>query len=238
MALHQLFTLAFALHLEPLPTLDYAAVPYVQGPAHSSESLHETDKLRVGANTKLEPIHTRHLPHSVDTLSFLLNHTRAVDAVEPFAKLIELLDDADGDPEFRNLRDFFDARYNDDGSLVGAEKEPRRRIRSISRAASTKQPARRPSQATDARKSSFATSLGGASALKLSWLRRNNNAGSQNHDASDDDDSHSRVSSSGHASHPPPPTAPYIRLAKPKLSASPASSLQTHFRNYTVCEHS
>lgn len=224
MALHQLFTLAFALHLEPLPTLDYAAVPYVKDPAHSSESLHETDNLRVGANTKLEPIHTRHLPHSLDTLSFLLNHTRAVDAVEPFAKLIELLDDADDDPEFRNLREFFDARYNQDGSLTGADKEPRRRIRSVSRAASTKQPGRRPSQATDARKSSFATSLGGASALKLSWLRRGNNPGSQNHDASDDEDSHSRVSSSGHAAHPPPPTAPYIRLAKPKPSSSPASS--------------
>ena len=35
MALHQLFTLAFALHLEPLPTLDYAAVPYIKDPAHS-----------------------------------------------------------------------------------------------------------------------------------------------------------------------------------------------------------
>ncbi len=143
MALHQLFTLAFALHLEPLPTLDYATVPYVKDPSRSADSLEEPQILRVGANTRLEPIHTRHLPHSIDTLSFLLNHTRAIDAVEPFSKLISLLDEADDDPEFRNLRDFFDARYGEDGTLVGAEKEPRRRMRSVSRAASTLQPGRR-----------------------------------------------------------------------------------------------
>uniref|UniRef100_V5ETG6 Uncharacterized protein n=1 Tax=Kalmanozyma brasiliensis (strain GHG001) TaxID=1365824 RepID=V5ETG6_KALBG len=126
MALHQLFTLAFALQLEPLPTLDYTTVPYVKDPERSADSLQEPQGLRVGANTKLEPIHTPHPPHSVDTLSFLLNHTGAVDAVQPFSKLIRLLDDADDDPQFRNLREFFDARYDENGLLVGAEKEPRR----------------------------------------------------------------------------------------------------------------
>ncbi|KAJ1026921.1 hypothetical protein NDA16_002214 [Ustilago loliicola] len=224
MALHQLFTLAFALQLEPLPTLDYAAVPYVRDPTRSTDSLEDPEKLRVGANTKLEPIHTRHLPHSVDTLSFLLNHTRAIDAVEPFSKLIGLLDEADDDPEFRNLREFFDARYAEDGTLVGADKEPHRRMRSISRAASTKQPGRRSSQATEGRKSSFAASLGGASALKLNWLRRNNNSENQQHEGSDDEDSHSRVSSSGHTANAAPPAAPYIRLSKRPLSSSPSSS--------------
>ncbi|SPO23636.1 uncharacterized protein UTRI_03833_B [Ustilago trichophora] len=227
MALHQLFTLAFALHLEPLPTLDYAAVPYIRDSGRSIDSLEEPEKLRVGANTELEPIHTRHLPHSVDTLSFLLNHTRAIEAVEPFSKLITLLEEADDDPEFRNLREFFDARYTDDGTLVGADKEPRRRIRSVSRAASTKQPGRRPSHATEGRKSSFAASLGGASALKLNWLRRNNNNDSQLHDASDDEDSHSRISSSAHISNPAPPSAPYIRLSKRPSSSSPSSSVSS-----------
>lgn len=224
MALHQLFTLAFALHLEPLPTLDYAAVPYVRDSTQNSASLQEPDKLRVGANTKLEPIHTRHFPHSVDTLSFLINHTRALDAVEPFSKLIGLLNEADEDPEFRNLRDFFDARYDTDGTLVGAEKEPSRRVRSISRAASTKQSTRRPSHATEGRKSSFAASLGGATALKLNWLRRNNTSDSQPHEASDDEDTHSRMSSSGHTFNPPPPSAPYIRLLRRHTSGLPASS--------------
>ena len=227
MALHQLFTLAFALHLEPLPTLDYAAVPYIKDPAHSTDSLQGPESLRVGPNTRLEPIHTRHFPHGVDTLSFLLNHTCAIDAVEPFAKLITLLDEADDDPEFRNLRDFFDARYASDGTLVGVDKEPRRRMRSVSRAASTKQPARRSSHATEARKSSFAASLGGASALKLNWLRRNNNSDSQHLDGSDDEDSQSRVSSSGHTSNPAPPSAPYIRLSKRSSSSSPRSSVSS-----------
>lgn len=234
MALHQLFTLAFALHLEPLPTLDYAAVPYVRDADRSTDSLEEPEKLRVGANTKLEPIHTRHFPHSVDTLSFLLNHTRAIDAVEPFSKLIGLLDEADDDPEFRNLREFFDARYTEDGMLVGADKEPRRRMRSVSRAASTKQSGRRSSQATEGqgRKSSFAASLGGASALKLNWLRRNNNSDNPQHEGSDDEDSHSRVSSSGHTANPAPPSAPYIRLSKRPMSSSLSSthSSSSHHR--------
>ncbi|CBQ73433.1 conserved hypothetical protein [Sporisorium reilianum SRZ2] len=232
MALHQLFTLAFALHLEPLPTLDYAAVPYVKDAERGADSQQEPDTLRVGANTKLDPIRTRHLPHSVDTLSFLLNHTHAIDAVQPFSKLISLLDQADDDPEFRNLRDFFDARYDDSGSLAGTDKDPRRRMRSVSRAASTKHSVRRPSQATEARKPSFAASLGGASALKLNWLRRNTQSDSQVHEASDDEDSHSKISSSG-TTNPPPPTAPYIRLAKRPRSASVSSSLSTspHQRN-------
>ncbi|SNX87248.1 uncharacterized protein MEPE_05958 [Melanopsichium pennsylvanicum] len=227
MALHQLFTLAFALHLEPLPTFNYAAVPYIRDPGRSTDSFEEPTSLRVGANTKLEPIYTRHLPHTVDTLSFLLNHTRAVDAVEPFAKLISLLEEADDDPEFRNLREFFDARYGDDGTLVGSDKDSRHRVRSLSRAASTKHPGRRPSHATEGRKSSFAASLGGATALKLNWLRRNNNADSHHHEASDDEDSHSRISSSGHASNPAPPSAPYIRLANRSSSSSPASSVSS-----------
>lgn len=232
MALHQLFTLAFALHLEPLPTLDYATVPYVRDRERSTDSLEEPEELRVGANTKLEPIHSHHLPHSVNTLSFLLNHTRAIDAIEPFSKLIGLLDEADDDPEFRNLREFFDARYAEDGTLVGAEKEPRRRMRSISRAASTKQQGRRSSQATEGRKPSFAASLGGASALKLNWLRRNNNSENQPHEGSDDEDSHSRVSSSGKTANPAPPSAPYIRLSKRALSSSPSSthSSSSHHR--------
>lgn len=236
MALHQLFTLAFALHLEPLPTLDYATVPYIRDVDHSTDSLQEIETLRVGANTKLDPIHTRHFPHTVDTLSFLLNHSRAIDAVHPFSKLIALLEEADDDPEFRNLREFFDARYDQNGSLIGAdkEKEPHRRMRSVSRAASTKQPGRRPSHATEARKSSFATSLGGTSALKLNWLRRNNQPDSQAHDASDDDDdTHSRLSSNGHAANPAPPSAPYIRLSKRPHSSSssvshPSSSNHRH----------
>ncbi|CDU26247.1 uncharacterized protein SPSC_06441 [Sporisorium scitamineum] len=233
MALHQLFTLAFALHLEPLPTLDYAAVPYVKDAERSTDSPQEPETLRVGANTKLEPIRTRHLPHSVDTLSFLLNHTRAIDAVQPFSKLISLLDEADDDPEFRNLRDFFDARYDDKGSLVGADKvPPYRRTRSVSRAASTKHSVRRPSHATEPRKPSFAASLGGASALKLNWLRRNTQSDSQVHETSDDEDSHSRISSGG-TTNPAPPTAPYIRLAKRPRSASVSSSISSssHHRN-------
>ncbi|GAC97629.1 wd and tetratricopeptide repeat protein [Pseudozyma hubeiensis SY62] len=226
MALHQFFTLAFALHLEPLPTLDYATVPYVQDTEHSTGSLQETDKLRVGANTKLDPIHTRHLPHNVDTLSFLLNHTRAIEAVQPFSKLISLLEEADDDPEFRNLRDFFDSRYDPNGSLIGADKDkdPHRRIRSLSRAASTKQPDRRSSHATQTRKSSFAASLGGTSALKLNWLKRNTHTDSHTHDASDDDDTHSRVSSGGHSSSPAPPSAPYIRLSRHPQSYSPSGT--------------
>ena len=233
MALHQLFTLAFALHLEPLPTLDYATVPYIKQADRSSDSLNEPDNLRVGANSKLDPIRTRHLPHSVDTLSFLLNHTRAIDAVQPFSKLISLLDEADDDPEFRNLREFFDARYDHNANLIGADKEPRRRMRSVSRAASTKHSAQRPSHSTEARKPSFAASLGGASgALKLNWLRRNTQSDTtQVHDASDDEDSHSRMSSSPHTANPAPPTAPYIRLSKsrrPSSPSSPASSSSHH----------
>ncbi|PWZ03775.1 hypothetical protein BCV70DRAFT_225098 [Testicularia cyperi] len=234
MALHQLFTLAFALHVEPLATLDYAAVPYSHDPSESSDSLPDPKVMRVGPNTRLEAIHSRHAPHSIETMSFLLNYTRALDAVEPLSKLITLLDEADDDPEFRNLREFFDARYDDEGNLVGAEKDTksssRRMFRSSSRAASTKPPNRRGSQATEGRKSSFAASLGGASALKLSWLRKNNDG--QHHDGTDDEDTHSHLSSTGQHSNPAPSSAPYLRLLKDPSSLSPDPSATPGIHNH------
>ncbi|EPQ31030.1 uncharacterized protein PFL1_01219 [Pseudozyma flocculosa PF-1] len=197
MALHQLFTLAFALQLEPLPTLDYVAAH------HDDDQEPGNDDFRVGANTFLEPIVSRHPPHPVHTISFLLQHTNALDAVAPWSDLIALLARADDDPSFKNLREFFDARYDDSGRLIGADPPPKkpssptRRLRSASRSTAFAPPTRRSSQAAaDGRKASFAQSIGGAAALKLGWLRKNTgeSAGASHGDFSDDEvqSSHSR----------------------------------------------
>ena len=209
MALHQLFTLAFALHLEPLATLDYVTVPC--DPEQSHESLPEAESLRVGANTRLEPIFTRHSPHSVETISFLLQLSNALEGSAPWAELISLLEQADDDPSFTNLRNFFDARYDRDGKLVGAEAhlESSRSLKARSSLTRMGSRAKRNRQATETRKLSFAQSIGGASALKLGWLKKatDSQPGSSHIDTSEDE-------ATPH-SHPRAPlTAPEIRVPR------------------------
>ncbi|KAN0065898.1 hypothetical protein ACQY0O_001031 [Thecaphora frezii] len=213
MALHQLFTLAFALQLEPLPTLDYVAAHHNIGQEPSSDSL------RVGANAFLEPIVSRHSPHPVQTISFLLQYTKALEAVEPWSELISLLAQADHDPKFKNLRHFFDARYDADGKLVGAELQkkpssPTKRLRSASRSTAFASTGRRGSQATDARKPSFAQSIGGAAALRLNWLRKNSESQAVAfHGDFSDDEEQSSHSHNGSLQLPLAYTAPELRVA-------------------------
>ncbi|PWN51065.1 hypothetical protein IE53DRAFT_368369 [Violaceomyces palustris] len=186
MTLHQYFTLAFALHLNPLPTIDY--VPVAGGSGSTDTDLSDSSSsgaLKAGPTTRLESIVTNHPPHPIQTISFLLQYTKALESVGPWAQLIELLDNADPDPTFRNLREFFDARYDSQGRLIGSElasssnspRKPKRRTGSINRLkghdGGLKQ---RESQAEDARKASFSKSAGTSSGLKMSWLRKNSSA--------------------------------------------------------------
>jgi hypothetical protein len=153
-----LFTLPFALHLRPLPHVSYMAE---QDSGQSSEQDDEegqgSDLSSCGSNYRagthrLEP-HTHNVPpHSLKTISMLLERTRCLDAVSAWSELIEMLDKADDDPHFTNLRAFFDARFDRTGRRVDVDSnttgDPRlqrstsRRKGAVNRAPSTQSPTR------------------------------------------------------------------------------------------------
>lgn len=131
-SLDKLLTLPFALHLAPLPTLFYQAVPTDPSSRHpSTPSIHDDDSLHnqlrdptIGSNLKLQPLVITPQPHDIETVSFLLQQSNALQAIRPFAQLIELLNRGDEDPHFKNLIEFFDARYESKtGRLQGTQEE-------------------------------------------------------------------------------------------------------------------
>lgn len=120
-------TLPFALHIDPLPSLHYQAVPRnssdVSLPSTAEEDPLELAQPRnsaIGNNLRLQPLIIQPPAHDLQTISFLLEHSRATEAVPHFAALLRLLATADDDPHFSALIDFFDARYDlQTGRLVG-----------------------------------------------------------------------------------------------------------------------
>ena len=120
--LQNYFTMPFALHLRPLPHISFLAH---QESAESSEG-----DLNDGASTsshgsnyragmhRLKPVLQSVPPHSLSTISILLERTGCLEAVPIWARLITLLDQADEDAQFTNLRQFFDARFDSEGRLI------------------------------------------------------------------------------------------------------------------------
>lgn len=130
--LHKCITLPFALHVEPLPSLHYQGVPISHSPEDISNDeaadLEEEDKIGyeqphsaiIGNSVRLQPLVLQPPPHDLDTISFLLEHSRAMEAVHHLVQLIRLLHSADDDPNFINLINFFDTRFDlNTGRLVG-----------------------------------------------------------------------------------------------------------------------
>jgi hypothetical protein len=127
--LQQLFTLPFALHLEPLPHLSYRAAHSAFSDTSGSDSDEELDPdapsdrgsaaIRVKKRLDAAP------PHALHEVSYLLAHTRALEAVTDLTQLVRLLDGADEDPGFATLRAFFDARFDREGRLVSGPRSPR-----------------------------------------------------------------------------------------------------------------
>ncbi|PWN88286.1 hypothetical protein FA10DRAFT_268489 [Acaromyces ingoldii] len=68
---------------------------------------------------KLRPHVQAPPPHSLDVMSILMERTRLLEAIEPLAEVIKMLEDVDDDKEFTRLRRFFDARFDDEGNLIG-----------------------------------------------------------------------------------------------------------------------
>lgn len=140
-----LFTLPWALHMHPLPHTSFLIRPDDSG-SSSEEEAGPRDKRSNGAGGgggdsdggvsdafsdassegsnyragthRLERVENTAPPHSLQTISMLLEHTRCLDAVPTWTRLFELLNAADADPHFANLRAFFDARFNHAGRLV------------------------------------------------------------------------------------------------------------------------
>lgn len=105
--LQSFFTIGMAVNLEPLPFLYYSEP---DAPSTSAVDPAAGDRSQHGA---LEPQLTT---YSTQTLGMVLRvaqdpRTRA--AAEAWAKLLRLLDAADADPHFTQLRRFFDARSED-----------------------------------------------------------------------------------------------------------------------------
>ncbi|CAO1622055.1 unnamed protein product [Parajaminaea phylloscopi] len=132
--LHQCITLPYALHVEPMPSLHYQAVPY--DPADTSRRQHDVDgeetsaedtlgyeqphSCVIGSNVRLQPLVIQPPAHDLDAISLLLEHSRAMEALPYMVHLIRLLDRADDDPHFSRLLSFFDARYDPStGRIIG-----------------------------------------------------------------------------------------------------------------------
>ncbi|UZJ56930.1 hypothetical protein CBS101457_006250 [Exobasidium rhododendri] len=125
--LQNYFTLPFALYLRPLPHVSFLAH---QDSADSSES-----DFNDGASTssksnnywagthQLKPVVQTVPPHSLSTISILLERTGCLEGIPLWSKLIALLEEADDDPHFGNLRDFFDARFDSEGRLIQTKKD-------------------------------------------------------------------------------------------------------------------
>lgn len=120
--LQNYFTLPFALHLRPLPHVSFLAQEDSQESSEAEEnnsastSSHESN-YRAGRH-RLHPVVQSISPHPLSTISTLLDQTGCLEAVPIWAELIALLDKADEDVHFTHLRQFFDARFDNDGRLI------------------------------------------------------------------------------------------------------------------------
>ncbi|CEH17061.1 hypothetical protein CBOM_03132 [Ceraceosorus bombacis] len=131
--LQSLFTLPFALRLQPLPHLYFTAKQSAAGgednstlDADSSAS-DRSDASRDSGALKLKGCLETVPPHQLHVVSYLIANTNALQAVCSWSKLLALLADADDDPAFSNLRAFFDARFDREGHLIeDAPKSPRK----------------------------------------------------------------------------------------------------------------
>lgn len=117
--LHKYITLPFALHIDPLPSLHYQAVPWDperDGPLPEADEdslgYEEPHRSSIGSNMRLQPLVIQPSAHDLETLSLILENSCAVQAIPAFTSLLKLLDSADDDPHFRNLIEFFDRRYD------------------------------------------------------------------------------------------------------------------------------
>lgn len=122
--IENLFTLPWALYLQPLPHksfLVHAASSessedeYAQSKSSSNSS--EGSNYHAGQR-RLSPVETALPAHALRTISILLDNTRSLEAVPLWTKIFELLDKADDDPHFSNLRAFFDARFSKSGKRI------------------------------------------------------------------------------------------------------------------------
>lgn len=137
-----LFTLPFALYLEPLPTRVYhtkstskrrdSEDPIESPPSDhvssssscsssssssnrsnsSVKSNRSSKSLSLGPNARLSPKKHRSAPHDLTTLEAVLSVANPQSASHPVAKLLSLLEKADDTPGFDRLREFFDTRYD------------------------------------------------------------------------------------------------------------------------------
>lgn len=120
--LHKCITLPWALHVDPLPSLHYQAVPCAPDEAleEDARSLDDEDTLGyeqphssvIGNNVRLQPLVIQPPAHDLETISFLLEASKAREAISPLVQLFRLLLKADDDPHFANLIAFFDTRYS------------------------------------------------------------------------------------------------------------------------------
>jgi hypothetical protein len=121
-SLQGFFTLPFALHLRPLPHVSYLAQ---EDSADSSDadrdggsSISSNESHYKAGRHRLRPAVQSVSPHPLSTVSILLERTGCLEAVPQWTKLLNILEKADEDAHFTNLRQFFDARFDGEGRLV------------------------------------------------------------------------------------------------------------------------
>lgn len=178
--LENLFTLPFALHLKPLPHQSFLAEQDSSNASSDQEDNGEnSDASSANSNYKAGMhrlrLHSNPVPaHSLKIISMLLERTGCLDAVPVWGQLIEMLDGADEDPHFANLRAFFDARFDTHGRLKdgsnGLQRSTSRRKRgSFTRNQNIGNSP--PKYDSDLRRPSMASSSGAANLFNLNRRR-------------------------------------------------------------------
>ncbi|PWN34858.1 uncharacterized protein FA14DRAFT_160280 [Meira miltonrushii] len=174
--LENLFTLPFALHLKPLPHQSFLAEQDSSN-ASSDQDDNGEDSDASSANSNYKAgmhrlrQHTSHVPpHSLKMISMLLERTGCLDAVPVWGQLIEMLDGADEDPHFANLRAFFDARFDTNGRIKDESSGLQRSISGRKRGSFTRSQntgISPPKYDYDIRRPSVASSSGAANLFNL-----------------------------------------------------------------------
>ncbi|MCO5589840.1 hypothetical protein L7F22_043809 [Adiantum nelumboides] len=172
--LENLFTLPFALHLKPLPHHSFLAEQDSSNEASDQDDNGEgSDASSVNSNYKagmhrLRPHSSPVPPHSIKMISMLLERTGCLDAVPVWGQLIEMLEGADEDPHFANLRAFFDARFDTNGKLKDESNGLQRSISRRKRGSFTRNSGISPPKYdNDIRRPSVASSSGAANLFNL-----------------------------------------------------------------------